>query len=213
MKFFCLGTIAWFALLPLQAAEIVVAGRAIDENEAGVAGVEVTVRNQAGDQRHATTDPTGGFTIGVPEEGQYFFAATQAGYLPVKNLAVDVHAGMGEVYLILNHAKEVLQSVDVRATPQAVDVEQTQSERVLSGIQIMDIPYPSTHSLREAMTLIPGQVEDATGGLHFDGGRENQTNYLLDGFNISDPLTGTLGGHGERGSGEFARLSERPLLA
>jgi hypothetical protein len=57
----------------------------------------------------------------------------------------------------------------------------------------MDIPYPSTHSLREAMTLIPGQVADSTGGLHFDGGRENQTNYLLDGFNISDPLTGTLG--------------------
>ena len=74
----------------------------------------------------------------------------------MKNLAVDVHAGMGEVYLILNHAKEVLQSVDVNASPQAVDVEQTQSERVLSGIQIMDIPYPSTHSLREAMTLIPG---------------------------------------------------------
>jgi hypothetical protein len=80
----------------------------------------------------------------------------------VKNLAVDVRAGMGEVYLILNHAKEVLQSVDVNASPQAVDVEQTQSERVLSGIQIMDIPYPSTHSLREAMTLIPG----TGGGCH-----------------------------------------------
>jgi hypothetical protein len=187
------GSIAWLALLPLHAAEIVVAGRAIDENEAGVAGVDVTVRNQSGEQWHAATDPTGGFKIGVPAEGQYFFAATEAGYLPVKNLAVDVRASMGEVYLILNHAKEVLQSVDVNASPQAVDVEQTQSERVLSGIQIMDIPYPSTHSLREAMALIPGQVEDSTGGLHFDGGRENQTNYLLDGFNISDPLTGTLG--------------------
>jgi hypothetical protein len=185
--------ISWFALLPLHAAEIVVAGRAIDENDAGIAGVEITIHNQAGEQRHATTNPTGGFTIAVPTEGQYFFGAAEAGYLPVKNLAVDVRAGMGEVNLVLNHAKEVLQSVDVSASPQAVDVEQTQSERVLSGIQIMDVPYPSTHSLREAMTLIPGQVEDATGGLHFDGGRENQTNYLLDGFNISDPLTGNLG--------------------
>ncbi len=187
----------WLALalacgVSSQAAEIVVAGRAVDENDAGIAGVEVTVRNQAGEERHATTDPTGGFTLSFPSEGQYFFAATQSGYLPVKNLAVDVHAGVGEVYLILNHAKEVLQSVDVSASQEAVDVEQTQSERVLTGIQIMDIPYPSTHSLREAMALIPGQVEDATGGLHFDGGREEQTNYLLDGFNISDPLTGTL---------------------
>ena len=109
------GLIALLALLPLQAAEIVVAGRAIDENEAGVAGVEVTVRNQAGVERHATTDPTGGFKFNVPEEGQYFFAATETGYLPVKNLAVDVHAGMGQVDLILNHAKEVLQSEIGRA--------------------------------------------------------------------------------------------------
>ncbi|MGD0360439.1 MAG: carboxypeptidase regulatory-like domain-containing protein [Bryobacteraceae bacterium] len=192
MKGLRLGLIAWLALLPLHAAEIAVAGRAIDENDAGVAGVEVTAQNQAGEQSRATTDPTGGFKLTLPSEGQYLFAATQSGYLPVKNLPVDVRADMGEVYLILNHAKEVLQSVDVKASGEAVDVEQTQSERVLTGIQIMDIPYPSTHSLREAMALIPGQVEDATGGLHFDGGRENQTNYLLDGFNISDPLTGNL---------------------
>ena len=184
--------LAWLALVPLRAAEIIVAGRAIDENEAGIPAVEVTVRNEGGAEWHATTDPTGGFKIGLPAEGKYFFAASQAGYLAVKSLAVDVHAGNGDVDLILNHAKEVLQSVDVSASPQGVDVEQTQSERVLTGIEIMDIPYPSTHSLREAMTLMPGQVEDATGGLHFDGGRENQTNYLLDGFNISDPLTGTL---------------------
>lgn len=184
--------VAFACAVSLQAAEIVVAGRAIDENEAGIAGAEIAVRNQAGQQWRATTDPTGGFTVRVPSEGEYFIAATQSGYLPVKNLAVEVRAGMGEVYVILNHAKEVLQSVDVSASQEAVDVEQTQSERVLTGIQIMDIPYPSTHSLREAMTLIPGQVADATGGLHFDGGRENQTNYLLDGFNISDPLTGAL---------------------
>ena len=191
MKFFWL-VLALCCAVASQAAEIVVAGRAIDENDAGIAGVEVTVRNQAGVERHATTDPTGGFTLNFPTEGQYFFAATQSGYLPVQNLAVDVRVGMGEISLVLNHAKEVLQSVDVSASLEAVDVEQTQSERVLTGIQIMDIPYPSTHSLREAMTLIPGQVADATGGLHFDGGRESQTNYLLDGFNISDPLTGTL---------------------
>ena len=186
---------AWivcFAVLSLQAAEIDVSGRAIDENEAGVPGVEITVRNEAGRVWRATTDPTGGFRLRLPSEEQYFFGASQPGYLPARNLTVDVHSGMGEVDLILNHAKEVLQSVDVRASPQTVDIEQTQSERVLTGIQIMDIPYPSTHSLHQAMTLIPGQVEDSNGGLHFDGGRENQTNYLLDGFNISDPLTGTL---------------------
>ncbi len=193
MKALRFGLLVWFALLPLQAAEIVVAGRAIDENEAGIEGVDIVVSNVAGEQWRATTGPTGGFKISVPGEGQYFFAGTLSGYLPVQHLAVDIRADTGEVSLVLNHAKEVLQSLDVSATPQPVDVEQTQSERVLTGFQIMDMPYPSTHSLREAMMLIPGQVLDPTGGLHFDGGRENQTNYLLDGFNISDPLTGNLG--------------------
>ncbi len=173
-------------------AEITVSGRVIDENEAGVASAEVTARNQAGQEWHTTTDPTGGFKLRVASEGRYFWGATQSGYLPAKDMAVEVSSGMGEVDLVLNHVKEVLQSVDVRDSPDSVDVEQTQSERKLSGVQIMDIPYNSTHSLREAMTLIPGQIMDPTGGLHFDGGRENQTNYLLDGFNISDPLTGTL---------------------
>ncbi len=167
--------------------------RVIDENEAGISGAQITIRNAAGEERKLSADPTGGFTVSLATEGHYLFFAAQSGYLSAKNLALDVHAGMPEIYLVLTHAKEVLQSVDVSASPQAVDVEQTQSERQLSGIQIMDVPYPSTHSLRGAMALIPGQVEDSFGGLHFDGGRENQTNYLLDGFNVSDPLTGQLG--------------------
>jgi len=191
VKGFWLGATALACAVSLH-AQIAVSGRVIDENEAGIAGADVVARSASGAEWHATTDPTGGFKLRVDSAGHYSFAATQSGYLPVKDLLVDVHPGMGDVDLVLNHVKEVLQSVDVRASPDAVDVEQTQSERQLSGVQIMDIPYPSTHSLREAMTLIPGQIMDTAGGLHFDGGRESQTNYLLDGFNVSDPLTGTL---------------------
>ena len=182
----------WLAVLPLAAAGIVVTGRAIDENEAGIAGVDIVVRNATGEERHVTTNPTGEFKIDLPAEGSYVFAASQTGYFPVKNLAVEVRQGMPEVDLTLNHAKEVLQSVDVSAPPGSVDVEQTQSERQLSGIQILDVPYPNANSLHQAMQLMPGMVEEPNGALHFDGGRENQTNYLLDGFNVSDPLTGQL---------------------
>lgn len=182
----------WLAAMGLHAAEVAVTGRAIDENDARIGGVDITVTNAAGQSWHVTTDPAGGFTLRLPTEGQYLFSANPNGYLPIKNLSVEIAAPAQEVHLVLNRAKEVLQRIDVNAPPESVDIEQTQSERQLSGIQILDIPYPSTHSLREAMTLLPGLVEDPNGGLHFDGGRENQTNYLLDGFNISDPLTGQL---------------------
>lgn len=192
MRVFWLLAAGWLAASGLQATEVVVSGLAIDENEARIGGVDITVHNAAGETWHVTTDPAGGFRVHLPAAGEYFFSASPAGYLPLKNLPVQVHPVAAEIHLVLNHAKEVLERVDVSATPEPVDVEQTQSERQLSGIQILDIPYPSTHSLREAMRLIPGLVEDPNGGLHFDGGRENQTNYLLDGFNVSDPLTGQL---------------------
>jgi hypothetical protein len=60
----------------------------------------------------------------------------------------------------------------------------------LSGLEILQVPYPSTHDLRNALPLTPGVVQGQTGDLHFDGGAENQVQYTLDGFNISDPLTG-----------------------
>jgi Carboxypeptidase regulatory-like domain len=192
LRFLFFPLAAGLLLVPLQAAGILVKGRAVDENDAGVGGADITVRNAAGDHWHVTSSPTGNFTLNLPAQGQYLFDAAETGFLSVKNLPVQVSAATPEIYLVLNHAKEVLQSIDVRASPQPVDIEQTQSERQLSGIQILDVPYPSTHSLREAMALMPSTILDPAGGLHFDGGRENQTNYLLDGFNVSDPLTGQL---------------------
>ncbi len=111
--------------------------------------------------------------------------------------------------------KEVLQSIDVTASSQPVDVEQTQSERQLTGIQILDVPYPSTHSLREAIRLIPGRVEDSTGGgLHFDGGREKtRPTTFWTALAASDPLTGRLNARVSVEAVEHPRLPERSLFA
>ena len=181
-----------FVAFPLRAAGITVTGRVIDENEAAVDGALVTVSSAAVSPAHTVSDPTGRFILRIPSAGDYQFNAECAGFFPLKGFSVQVREGGPEVHLVLNHAKEILQSVDVTSSPSPIDVEKTDSERRLSGIQIVDVPYPSTHSLRNAMSIMPGVIEDPSGGLHFDGGKENQTNYLLDGFNISDPLTGLL---------------------
>ena len=76
-----------------------------------------------------------------------------------------------------------------------MDVDKTAAERKLTGTEVIDIPYTPTRDLRVALTLIPGVLQDATGQLHFAGGAERQTLYLLDGFDFSDPLTGTLDAH------------------
>ncbi len=52
------------------------------------------------------------------------------------------------------------------------------------------MPYANSHSLRNSMKLMPGVVQDATGALHVNGSSENQVLYLLNGFNITNPISG-----------------------
>jgi hypothetical protein len=119
---------------PLGAAGITVTARVIDENEAAVSGAQITVSSAAMSAVPAISDLTGRFTVLVPAAGDYLFDAECAGFFPLKALSVQLHEAGPEVHLVLNHAKEILQSVDVTASPSPIDVEKTDSERRLSGI-------------------------------------------------------------------------------
>jgi len=188
-----IGIACWVAVIPLCAADITLTGRVIDENEAAVSNAQITVSSATANiSLHAVSGATGQFSVRIPSPGEYQFSAEHQGFFPLNSYRVQVENTATEVHLLMNHAKEILQSVDVTASPSPIDIEQTDSERRLSGVQILDVPYPDSHSLRNAMSIMPGVIEEPSGGMHFDGGKENQTNYLLDGFNINDPLTGEL---------------------
>src|SRR5439155_20211627 len=99
-------------------------------------------------------------------------------YYELKDFSVRVEAGQ-EITLVMNPVREVFQSVEVKSEPSPIDLTQPQSEERLTGTEINDVPYPGTHSLTRAMKLMPGVVEDPTGGLHFSGASKNQVLYTL----------------------------------
>ncbi|MGO9256233.1 MAG: hypothetical protein ACLQU1_08030 [Bryobacteraceae bacterium] len=134
--------------------------------------------------------PTGAFQLTLPGPGDYLAGAAHTGYFELTGRPVHVDAGGAEITLVLNPQREVFQSVQVGALPDAVDPDQTQHEQRLSGTEVNDVPYPASNSLRNAMKLIPGVVQDPTGSLHFHGGGEYQTQYTLDGFDITNPIDG-----------------------
>jgi len=138
----------------------------------------------------ATADPTGAFSARLPVSGAYRVDAKREGYFPLKGLSIETGEGSTEVRLVLNHLRELFESVDVASSVSPIDLDKTSSETSLNNLQIMNVPYPSTHDLRNAMKLMPGVLQDTNGGLHFNGSAENQVLYTMDGFNISDPLTG-----------------------
>jgi hypothetical protein len=126
--------------------------------------------------------------LSLPKAGSYLVSVDRAAYFALKDRPVEVPGP--EVTLVINQQEEVFQSVTVGELPSPVDPEQTQREQRLSGTEINDVPYPSSHSLRNSMRLMPGVIQDPSGGLHFHGGAEYQTRYMLDGFDISDPIDG-----------------------
>jgi hypothetical protein len=180
----CLVAVSALIAFPLCAADTTLHGRVVDENDAPVSGARVNANS-----REAQTDPTGAFTLTLPGPGDYLVSVEHEGYYTLKNRAVHIEAGH-ELTLAINSVRELFQSENVNAETSPVDVGQAQSQERLTGTEVNDIPFGNSHSLRNSMQLLPGLVEDASGTMHVNGSSENQVLYLLDGFNITNPISG-----------------------
>ena len=166
----------------------VLKGRVADDDGSPLANVRVQVRDAAA-VREAATNVTGVFQIPLPHPGQYVLTIQHTGYFVLEE-PVQVGETGADVSLMLNPQREVFQSVKVGASPSTIDPDRTTLEQHLSGTEINNIPFPASSSLVNSLKLIPGVVEDASAGMHIQGAAENQTQFELDGFDISDPITG-----------------------
>jgi len=178
----------------LHAADVTLHGRVVDENDAPVSAARVSVRRAAtaaasAESWEAQTDLSGGFTLTIPGPGDFLAGVEREGYYALKDREVRLEAGQ-ELTLAINSVREVFQSVDVNAETSPVEADQAQNQERLTGTEVNDMPYANSHSLRNSMQLMPGVVQEATGVLHVNGSSENQVLYLLDGFDITNPISG-----------------------
>lgn len=171
-------------------AEVRLSGRVVDENGTAVAGALVTLAAAGPVRLQAIADATGNFTLRPPAPGDYLISAEREGFFRVENRPLRLGAGPNEITLVMNPVREVFEKVDVAYSPPQIDFERTTPEERLTGTQVLEIPYPSTNTLRNAMRAMPGVVQDSAGGVHVNGGAEEQVLYTLDGFQVNDPLTG-----------------------
>jgi len=80
----------------------------------------------------------------------------------------------------------------VHESPPAIDPAQVASQQTLSGLDVLNIPYPSTHDYRNVLAFMPSVVSDSFGQPHVAGAQTYQTLTLLDGFNVTQPANGQL---------------------
>ena len=90
---------------------------------------------------------------------------------------------------MLNHLTELYSSIKVPEVQDSVDLQQTDSEKSLTNLDLINLPHRG-REVSNALKLMPGVLEDRAGGLHLSGSAVNQVLYTLDGFNVTDPLSG-----------------------
>lgn len=171
-------------------AQVSLNGRVVDENGAPLARARISARHGDHAPQTVETGPTGTFTLNLPEPGTYLVTVQRTGFFQLPERSVEVGPSGREETLVLNPNREIFQSVNVGESSSPVDPDQTEREQRLSGTAVNDIPYPATQSFKNSLKLMPGVVQDPSASVHFHGGAEYQTHYMLDGFDLTDPVTG-----------------------
>jgi len=165
-----------------------------DETGVAVASARVTLA-PPGSQTpvQASTDFAGRAEFTGLAGGAYSVSVEKEGYYAQLNHTVQV--GQTEsIDITLPHQQEYKETVKVNYSPPAIDLAQTSATQNLTGSEIIDLPYPATRDIRNALPLIPGVLPDnlTAGQVHVAGAASNQTLYTLDGFDISQPVSGLL---------------------
>ncbi len=159
-----------------------------DENASAVSGAIVQLQGQA--IARCITDQAGRCSLRSPA-GSYTLTIRKDGFYTYTNDDLRI-SEVGQLDVALAHVQEVKESVNVVASTPQIDPAQVANTQSLGTQEIIDIPYPTTRDIRQALPLIPGVVRDLSGRTHVSGGSSYQTLDTLDGFNISHPVTGTL---------------------
>ena len=164
-------------------------GVAVDDGDIPIPGVMVTVSssNLMG-KRQSVTDANGRFLLAELPPGKYKLIAEKAGFAKVKNESLQVNIGRNVILTIAMPLSEAGEELVVEETRPTIDTESATRGSVLTK-EFLD-RIPAGRSYQQAVQMAAG----VTGGsnANIGGAGYNENTYMLDGVNITDPVTGTF---------------------
>jgi hypothetical protein len=163
-----------------------------DENGVAVAGAQLLLTPSAGGKSiRGETDVVGRVEFPSLVPGRYRLTVEKEGFYPITNRTVDLTPGHS-LEVTLPHRREFEQRVEVHYTPPLINPQQTAAVQKLSSREIVNIPYSTSRDYRNVLPLIPGVTPGNDGQIHINGSSSSQIDERLDGFDISQPVTGLL---------------------
>jgi carboxypeptidase family protein len=188
-----LVSLSTLASVRIQAADSAdCTGVVLDENGVPVAAAQVKLEDVSGNSYRTQTDGAGRFAFHNLVPGDYKAEVRKEGFFILVGQAVTLQAGNNELSLVLNHEQEVREKVQVTAPSNQIDTQDTPQRSTLTARDIRDIPVPNSHILEQSLVALPEIVQDNRDNLHVAGARSGDTQYLLDGFEIGNPVNGAL---------------------
>jgi len=163
----------------------------VDENGVAVTSARVSLEAPPAPPVHGQTDYTGRCQFPNLAPGKYHLRVEKEGFYALDQPAVEI-IPTSNIEVAISHQQEVHEVVDVHESPPAIDPAQVASQESLSGLDIVNMVFPTAHDYRNAINFIPGVVQDQSGQPHVAGAQTYQTETLLDGFNVTQPANGLL---------------------
>jgi hypothetical protein len=187
-----------------------ISGNIADASGAAVSGAKITVTGQGtGTVRTADSDSSGHYVVPLLAVGTYTVRAELPGFQSseTRDLRLQVDE-QREVNFTLSPAN-VQQSVEVTATPVAVETANPTLGQVITSQQVAELPLNGRDFVQLA-TLTPGTTQETNPNSFFNGGgdseasargsyslsvggsRANSTDWLLDGNDNNELTSGGI---------------------
>ena len=167
-------------------------GRVLDENGQPVAGVQVILEGLGKPKSSTLTDDAGYFSIQNLASGEYTVQMEKVDFFILRGQTIQLAPVATEFSFKLNHIQEVREKVDVVADPNRIEPTETPQSATLTSTEFFYIPVPSSHDYQQSLIALPQIVRDNQALLHIAGARATQSQYLMDGFEVGDPVSGAL---------------------
>lgn len=167
-------------------------GTVADPDGLGVPGVDVTISSDVliGGAQTRSTDENGYFVFVELPPGIYRMNAEKAGFKGVTVTGIVVQVGRATTQNLTMEVGEAAQEITVEGKRPTVNVEETTHGEVLTKEFLEKIP--TGRSYQSAVQNVSGVVGGVGGNPNMGGGAYNENTYMLDGVNITDPVTGTF---------------------
>src|SRR4029077_12771337 len=190
---FCLGS---STLLIAQSTGGRILGRVADPSGAVLAGVRVTLVNQAtGVSQESVSSDNGDYTFPQVPVGVYRLEFDQTGFK--KNVRRDVNVDLNQVVTLnmVMQIGEAKETVDVTSEAPLVDTSSTQLGAIMDAQQVPNLPLNSrdTYQLLQLQPGVQGvggsdlfYGSNTSGGVSVNGGRSRSNNFNVNGGDGND---------------------------